>query len=272
MSEPKSKRKAKSKLAFPLGLIIIIFALVGIFFSVCKGIEAINKLRDNSDEKAAYQKMLVPVVMYDPETFDDISAADLDQLTCCAVWAIIKDSDNYDGKYKTDDQGRVIIPVEDVNVKFSELFGNDIKPTHIGVTSVYGEFSYNEQSKSYLVNSVGSVPIYTPKVIKIEKSSNTVTLTVAYLAAEGWAQDQSGNFIEPEPTKYVTVILRESNGNHYISAITNSELNEIIATVAPPAMTAARQPEEEISEPLIEVDETESSIPETEEESSTVQE
>lgn len=229
----KTKRKGRSKLAFPLGLIIIIFAIVGMVLSVFKGIDFVKKLFDDSDEKAAYQKMLTPIVMYDPDLFDDITTADIDQLTACAVWAIIKDTDNYDGKYQTDDQGRVVIPVEDVNDKFKELFGSDVVPTHVGVTSFDEEFTYNEPGQCYLVNSVGSVPIYTPKITDIKKNSNTITLNVAYLAAEGWAQDSAGNFIEPEPTKYVTVILRNSNdNNYYISAITTADINEGLPTAA----------------------------------------
>ncbi len=225
MSKDK-KRKGQSKLAFPLGLVIIIFAIVGVIFAVGSGIDGIKKLTDNSNKKLEYETMLVPVVMYDPDMFDDVSAANLNQLTVCAVWGIIKDGTNYPGKYETDPQGNIMIPAEDVEKKFAELFGTDVVPTHIGVKGYFDEFTFNEQTGHYLVTSAGTVPIYTPKVTEIDKTSNTVVLTVGYLAAEAWAQDSAGNFIQPEPSKYVKVTLRENDNGLYISAMQTTDTPE----------------------------------------------
>lgn len=221
-----NKRKALNKLAFPLGLTIIIFAIIGVVFAVGSGINAIKELTNNSEKKLEYEKMLIPVVMYDPEMFDDVSAADLNQLTVCAVWSIIKNDKIYPGKYETDDQGNIMIPAEDVEKEFAKLFGTDVVPTHIGVKGYFDEFTFNEQSRCYLVTSAGTVPIYTPKVAEIDKTSNTVVLTVGYLAAEAWAQDEAGNFIQPEPSKYVKVTLRESSDGYYISAMQATDAPE----------------------------------------------
>ncbi len=239
MAETK-KRKGQSKLAFPLGLAIIILAIVGVIFSVGTGIDSIKKLADNPLKKAEYEAMLIPIVMYDPDMFDDVSAANLDQLTVCAVWGVIKDESIYPGKYETDDRGNIMIPAKDVEKKFAELFGTDVIPTHIGVKGNFDEFSFNEQTQCYLVTSAGTMPIYTPNVTDIEKNSNTVVLTVGYLSAEAWAQDNAGNFIEPEPSKYVKVTLRENDNGYYISAIqaTDSPDNAEPGVTIVPATTA----------------------------------
>lgn len=249
MAENK-KRKGQSKLAFPLGLIIIILAVVGVIFSVGAGIDSIKNLTDNSEKKIEYETMLVPVVMYDPDMFDDVSAASLDQLTVCAVWGVIKDESIYPGKYETDDQGNIMIPAQEVTKKFAELFGNDVVPTHIGVKGNFDEFSFNEQTQCYLVASAGTMPLFTPDVIDIEKKSNTVVLTVGYLSAEAWAQDSAGNFIEPEPSKYVKVTLRENESGYYISAIqaTDSPDNAEPGVTILPATTAPLTTEESSSE------------------------
>lgn len=224
---PKDKkRKGQSKLAFPLGLVIILFAIIGVIFAVGSGIDGIKKLTDNSGKKLEYESMLVPVVMYDPDMFDDVSSANLNQLTVCAVWGIIKDENNYPGKYETDSQGNIMIPAKDVEKKFAELFGTDVVPTHIGVKGHFDEFAFNEQSGHYLVTSAGTVPIYTPKVTEIDKTSNTIVLTVGYLAAEAWAQDSAGNFIQPEPSKFVKVTLRENDNGLYISAMQSTDAPE----------------------------------------------
>ncbi len=251
MAENK-KRKGQSRLAFPLGLLIIIFAVVGVIFAVGTGINTVKDLTDNSEKKLEYEELLVPVVMYDPDMFDDISAANIEQLTVSAVWAVIKDEDIYPGKYPTDDQGNVVIPADDVTAKFAELYGTDVTPTHIGVKGYSGEFTFNEQNQCYLVTSAGSVAIYTPVVKDIQKSSNTITLNVGYIASEAWAQDSSGNYIQPEPSKFVNVTLRENEKGYYISAIQatdapeNADPGVIIETI--PAATTASTTEESSSE------------------------
>lgn len=255
MTENK-KRKGQSKLAFPLGLAIIILAVVGVIFSVGAGIDGIKDLTDKSEKKIEYETMLIPVVMYDPDMFDDVSAANLDQLTVCAVWGVIKDESIYPGKYETDDSGNIMIPAEEVNKKFAELFGTDVIPTHIGVKGNFDEFSFNEQTQCYLVTSAGTMPIYTPDVKDIDKTSNTVVLTVGYLSAEAWAQDKAGNFVEPEPSKYVKVTLRENDNGYYISAIqaTDSPDNAdpgvtiLPATTAPVTLESTSEAESETEE------------------------
>ncbi len=247
------KRKGQNKLAFPLGLAIIIFAIVGVIFAVGSGINAVKDLTDNSEKKIEYETMLIPVVMYEPDMFDDVSSANLNQLTVCAVWSIIKDEEIYPGKYETDDRGNIMIPAEDVEAEFAKLFGTDVIPTHIGVKGNFDEFSFNEQSRCYLVTSAGTVPIYTPKVTEIDKTSNTIVLTVGYLAAEAWAQDSAGNFIQPEPSKYVNVTLRENDNGYYISAMQatdapeNAEPGVTLQTTAPLTLPEAST-EEETSE------------------------
>ncbi|HBL41383.1 MAG TPA: hypothetical protein DDY98_07410 [Ruminococcaceae bacterium] len=244
MTEQK-KRRGNSKIAFPLGLVIIIFAVIGVIFAVSAGISGVKNLTDNSEKKLEYQEWLVPVVMYDPDMFDDVSSADINQLTVCAVWAIIKDDSIYPGIYETDDVGNIMIPQKDVNKKFAELFGTDVVPTHIGVKGYFDEFTYSEQSQCYLVTSTGSVPIYTPKVVDIKKGSNTVVLTVGYLAGEAWAQDTDGSYIEPAPTKYVNITLRENSDGYYISAMQatdapeNADPGETVVTAAAETTVAA---------------------------------
>ena len=83
------------------------------------------------------------------------------------------------------------------------------------------------------------MPIYTPKVTEIDKTSNTIVLTVGYLAGEAWAQDSAGNFIQPEPSKYVKITLRENDNGYYISAMQakdapeNAEPGVTLQTTAP---------------------------------------
>ncbi|MBR4766585.1 MAG: hypothetical protein IK085_07470, partial [Clostridia bacterium] len=121
--------KKKSKLAFPLGMLIIIFAVIGIIAAVKAGVTMFRDLTDNSAQKAEYEEFLRPVVMYDPDPFDDVRSADITQLVNAAIWSLITQSGSTDSfAYSTGDNMGILIPVEQVTAEFNRLFGkeNDI--------------------------------------------------------------------------------------------------------------------------------------------------
>ena len=72
--------KKKNKFAFPLGMLIIIFSIIGIAATVKAGISLFKDMTDNSAQKEEYEEFLRPVVMYDPDPFDDVRSADITQL------------------------------------------------------------------------------------------------------------------------------------------------------------------------------------------------
>ena len=76
------------------------------------------------------------------------------------------------------------------------------------------------------------MPTYTPRVVDLDKTNNSIVLTVAYLGGDQWAQDSEGNMVAPEPDKYMKVTLREKDGSYYISALQNTATPETATTVA----------------------------------------
>ena len=72
----------------------------------------------------------------------------------------------------------------------------------------------------------GVTPIYTPDVIAVQKSTDTVVVTVACLAGDAWAQAENGEMVAPSPDKYLKITLRETDGNLFISAIQNTSAPE----------------------------------------------
>lgn len=221
-----SMPKAGKPWALPLGIIIIIFAVVGIIVSVKAGVSGIIGLIDNSDEeKQKYQTMLVPVVMNDIDEFDDVTKANMGQLIEASIWSIIK-SDVNTGEYKTDGD-KILFPQADVETEFAKLFGTDVTVSHQSVYSTAFEFEYDSSTQVYKVPITGVDATYTPKVLDIEEKSNTLILTVAYLSGSEWVQSDNGDIIEPTPSKYVKVTLRQKDKSYYISAIQATDAPEV---------------------------------------------
>ncbi len=224
----RNKKKRAHRWAFPIGLMLSVFAVIGLVTVVIAGINgvryAVTKVK-NIDE---YTKMLIPVVMNDPDMFDDISQADMNQLLDISIWSILK-SDLSPDTYEYSN-GNMIIPEQDVADEYTKLFGSERAPVHSTVTGYGYDFEYNAAEKQYTIPLTGIEPTYTPKIVDVEKKSNTIVLTVAYLASDGWAQASDGSMVAPEPDKYVKVTLREKDSQHYISAMQMTSTPETAVT------------------------------------------
>jgi len=215
----KKEKKIKSqRYALPLGIIVIIFSVVGFAFALHLAITGIINLFDNSAaQKEKYQKMLVPVVMNDIDEFDDVTKANMAQLIEASIWSIIK-SDIDTDKYEMDGDN-ILFPASDVETSFKSLFGTDVEINHQTVSSAAFNFEYDSEKKAYKVPITGVDPTYTPKVLDISEKSNTVILTVAYLSGSEWTQSANGDLVPPTPSKYVKITLRKKDKAYYVSAI-----------------------------------------------------
>lgn len=252
-----ARKHRRNKAAMPVGIVVIIFAVIGLAAVIAGIIFGVGKLTDQSAKKSEYESFITPVIMFDPDPFDDVTKGNQEQLINAAIWALLK-SDLDTSVYATDD-GNLSIPQTDVEKYFSKLFGPEAKPEHRSVTGLGYEFSYDSAKQAYIVPITGVEPIYTPRVFEISKKGNTVELLVGYLGSSQWAQAENGDMVEPEPDKYVTVVLRESADGYYVSAIrsTNApETESAPTTTTPPDTTQEAEPSETYSEPFSEPSDT----------------
>ena len=196
------------------------------FFSV------INFISDKIQTKAAetkqeqiqvYEDFISPVIMNDPETFDDITKANLQQLLSIAIWSVIGDGAD-PGKYEYTDGG-MLMPQKEVEEKFVSLFGSETTLNHGTVDGGEGViFKYSKKKQSYIIPITGVMPIYLPDVTEIKEKDNSVVLTVGYLASADWVQDNEGNMVPPEPGKYMKITLgKNSDGGFFVKAIQNAD-------------------------------------------------
>ncbi len=226
----EKKQKYPDKIAFLLGVIVLVFALIGIVSVVWYIAGSINGTSEKSSEYAKYNSFLEPVVAVDPDAFDDISAAKEDQLINAALWSILsKDTTPDTYSYSN---GYLLIPKDDVKSAYAALFGNQAANSieHQTVQGYNTVFEFDSTAGVYKIPITTISPIYTPQVVDVEKSGTALLVTVEYLAAESWAKDDEGNMIAPEPDKTVKITLRDDGGVYYISAIQvlSSTLPEII--------------------------------------------
>ncbi len=216
--------KKRSPVSFVVGIVVIVLVLIGIFSIIGSVADRIGtSVKEQSAEKySTYEDFIAPIIMYDPDTFDDISLANTDQLISIAIWSIL-DSNPEPDKYEYTDGG-MLVPQEEVEQKFQSLFGSDVKWSHGTVDGGGIYFSYSETEEAYVIPITGVTPIYTPKVTEVSERPSTVILTVGYLASTDWTQDIEGNMVSPEPSKYMKITLgKNSDGSFFVRAIQSAD-------------------------------------------------
>lgn len=242
--------KKKNKLAFPIGIIAGILAVIGLISVINFSVDTIKKLADNTAEKKEYEEFLSPVVMFDPDPFDDLTQADVPQLLNSAVWALLMSEEGADKyPYSEGETFGIVVPQADIEQYFVSLFGTeiDIASLHASIDMSEYDITYDAALKSYILPVTGIESAYTPKVYEIDKQGKSVILSVGYIGNEAWVQISDGEYTAPEPDKYMKITLRERSEGMYISSIQSTDGQEVVGTTE---RTEYREPETETTLPI----------------------
>ena len=226
----EAKKKSRShKSSFALGLVIICFAIVGIMSVVMYAVGGVQSLFNQEKQKAEYEDFLYPVVMLDPEVFDDVTTADMEDLLAASILSLLseEESNPHDFPFVEGEVSGLAIPEATVNKAFAELFGTDIKPEHRSVECSTCVFEYQSSAARYVIPLTGYDPAFLPDVMEIDKNhEGSVALTVGYVAYGDWQVNEDNSFTQPEPAKYRKITLRKTESGYYVSAIQNAEVTQ----------------------------------------------
>ena len=227
MAEEVKTRRNKKNLA--VGIIITILSVVGLITIISSCISSISNMFDKSDKIDEYKRYLTPIVMNDPNPFDDVINADQGQLISMAIWSLLSSDIDPDSFKYTD--GGMLIGIDLVEEEFVKLFGKDVAPLHQTVDGGEGiQFEYDKEEKAYLVPITGISALYSPMIAGISEKGSSTILTVGYLAQEDWKIDSNGNMVAPEPVKYMNIYLRKNGDGYYISSIKQTDSPEVVTT------------------------------------------
>ncbi len=246
-----TKRKIKKNpLAMPIGIIAGILAVIGLITVVKFAIGTFDNISNKTAEKAKYEEMLLPVVMFDPDPFDDLTQADVSQLLNSAVWALLMSEDGADKyPYSEGDKFGIVVPQADIEQYFVSLFGTEINiaALHSSIDLSEYEITYDAALKSYILPITGVESAYTPKIYDIQKQGSSLVLTVGYIGNKAWVQINGDEMTVPEPDKYMTITMRERDGGMYVSSIQATDSKDVVGTTEP---DRNREPEEETTVPV----------------------
>ena len=66
-------KRRRNRAAAPIGALVLVLAAAGLCALIVLGVNLTNQILDNSREKQRFEKIVQPVLMFDPPPFDDVT-------------------------------------------------------------------------------------------------------------------------------------------------------------------------------------------------------
>lgn len=217
MEENKTPSRRRSHAAAPLGGIFVVLAIIGLITVIQFTFHATERLLDNSSEKEEFERILLPVLTFDPIPFENPNELDNLVLLRASIWSALVE--NFD-KYKPSTTNMYLIPKGDVDVACARLFGPEITLEHQSFTNYVSMYNYDKEKETYLVPMDEETMLYLPKVKEIKKDGDRLSLLVGYVATgNDWFKSFRGKDYEPAPDKYMIYQVKKVDKHYQLMAI-----------------------------------------------------
>ncbi len=215
----RGTRRGQRRFAALIGLVVLLFSIVGVISVGVMAVKLIQKASDHTELMIELRDLAAPLVEYQPKSFESLEDAEDDTLLRAAIFriteaerirqlAIQKTSENHEAKsnYDIDENGRLIVPIQEVNAAFEAMFGTAITPHH---QSLSKDMDGNDLSESYAIvydksHACYHVPnseygsLYTTSVDDIKLSGKEAKIRINYALTLDLPIDKYGNDLPPD--------------------------------------------------------------------------
>ncbi len=225
-------RRGNNQYAALIGGLISFLSVVGALAIIAGGIFGVRKAFDTTALKEEFYYYLQPVLAYTPEPFEDIAVSEQDAFLDAAAYRVSlaeqirmmqeqqkNSSAEVVCNYAVDDQGRIAVPVEEIETAYRTLFGPDAPLTHRSVEE--NALTYSQADGCYYVPFNELMTNYHPVVQSIKRRSRTYTVRVGFVANNDIAIDDHGNEVPPTAdmaSYFQTYTFTRTGDSYYISA------------------------------------------------------
>ncbi len=207
------RKHNKNAIKFLLICLILTVSIVAISIALSAAEKG-----DNALGLSDYDNFIWPVVMQNPESFDESCPAEVSTMVAAAVWKA--SAEKKDDKSKINDNGQLVLSFDEVNEACESLFGRGFEKSDlIGINEDF--FKYDENKNYFLVESVSGVDNYTPHTVNAYRKGDDIILKVGYvIPSERFEPDMRG-IRENNISKYKIYHLKtsEETGRKYVSAV-----------------------------------------------------
>lgn len=197
------QRRGQRRAMAVLGLIVLIFAVIGVIATIVTGVNIVKKARDTSYLKDEMYYTLLPLMQYAPVAFDSPDTSKQDALIQAALYQITnrewirqQQNSDYVSPYSVDEYGRTAVPIKDVTAAYNELFGADTIPychTFGDDAGTYFTYEYDAENQLYYVPYASTSSAYEPVIDTIQRAGNVYKVRVGYVHLQDVMIDDHGN-------------------------------------------------------------------------------
>ncbi|MGI6263912.1 MAG: hypothetical protein ACOYJY_00390 [Acutalibacteraceae bacterium] len=197
-------KTGRHKGAAPLGFVILTLALIGVIAVAVSGVRWARRAADDTPLKEEIASFLEPALLQNPTAFTgDAEAAKNPSCVKAALWKISDDErirmrrEKADCRFPADEQGRLLIPADEVNEAFHALFGGDALPDETLFLNG-DDFSiwYDGENARYHLPAFAASP-YRAVIDTLKKQDGGWRVRVGFVAQADIAVDDKGNDVPP---------------------------------------------------------------------------
>jgi hypothetical protein len=246
----RSQRRRARQL---LGALLALLILIGIITVVRSAAGALGGLFDKTDEYTAYADKLEGFVMFDPLPFDGVENMDDTTLREAAVWgtvySVLDTPTGLDSYARDPETDMVLLPSVEVDAYLARVLGPTFKLDHKSFEMEDMSIEYDAASQCYKIPVTSSVGSYTPTVTKMFKQGGKLYVTVGYVPVTD--EFDITTTASNVPTKYMDYVFSRTNGNWYLTGLTESATKPASSTAASAASSGASMADSDVDSAIL---------------------
>lgn len=208
-----SKKPNVNAMKFLLVCLILTASIVAISIALSTA-----ERGDNALGLSDYDNFIWPVVMQNPENFDETSPAEVDTMVSAAVWKA--SAEKKDEKSKMNNDGQLVLSFDEVRDACESLFDRAFEKNDlIGIDEDF--FKFDENKNCFFVESVSGVDNYVPHTVNAYRKGDDIILKVGYIMPSDRFEPDMSGIRENNISKYKIYHLKtdETTGRKYVSAV-----------------------------------------------------
>ncbi len=213
----QQKKEKKKKAPFVAGIIILLLAVVGILSIISLIVGFFGGENSEEAKYGEYADFLTWVVGVDPDSFNDITEANKEDLRNIALSSLMSDNVK-SGDYKVTENG-LVVPAKVVENYYNKMFGTDNPIVHGDVVGYGYQFVYDKKANVYYVPLSGTTPTFTPQIESAEVSGDIVELRVGYIATGKVEVQADGSVKAVEPDKYADITIKKTDSGYQLISL-----------------------------------------------------
>ena len=208
-----SKNNKKQSRFFKLFLISLFLAIFSIAFVMAVGFFT---FREEAVNLKKFDNIILPVVMQNPEPFNEKNPPSPQTVINSAVW----DAAMNNQEVISDEFGRVILSKDEVNKSANRLFNMDIDFNGIE-NSKDNFYIFQPEKNDFLVSAISGTDNFVPHTVNFCKKGSEIILKVGYVVPANGFNSNMTLLSENKVEKYMQYHLKKnkSTGKYFISAV-----------------------------------------------------